>query len=82
MIFATYQRMRAKGTSRAGPSHQLADCAASRPYQFFHGVVRYFPCQVRPVVVMRELSIYLLQQQVRPGRGEALQVCAFVHGGG
>ena len=45
-------------------------------------VVCYPPVQVRPIAVMREVSIDSLQQQVRTFWGEYLEVRVFLWGGG
>ena len=45
-------------------------------------VVCYSPVQVRPIIVVREVSIDSLQQQVRTFWGESQEVCVFLWGGG
>ena len=40
------------------------------------------PIQVRPVVIMQEVSIDSLKQQVHTFRGEVWQVLIFLQGGG
>ena len=49
---------------------------------FPYGVIRYSPYQEFPVVVVGGVSIDLPQLQVHSGRGKALQVYAFLRGGG
>ena len=52
------------------------------PTTFPYGVIRYYPCKKCPFVVVGGVSIKFLQLQVHSGRGKALQVYAFLRGGG
>ena len=69
-------------TAPKGVAYQLADSAASRRQRLCHASLSAIPLQVRPVVVMREVSIDFLQQKVRTFRGESQEVCVFLWGGG
>ena len=64
---------------RGVPAHLLSSEPA--PTSLPCRVVHDSPVQVRPVVVMQEVSIYSLQQQVRTFRGESREVFVFLWGG-
>ena len=73
--------MKRRPTASEGVAYQLADCAAT-PAKLPCSVVYYSPIQVRPVVVMREVSIDSLQQQLPTFWVESWEVCVFLWGSG